>query len=544
MLDPEAKAAGLAIGTSVCVQWHHSWERGIVAELVTQLDRAGRPRIFHRIKYDDGDVVDEDLLSQAVAVLGEEYMDVDESCYIPPWQQLELSCCLTLKRLVDPALCISCTHLPCTNFDDLLQHVQATRACPVHGCSTMVRSRDPSQDVIRADELRPQLDTVPGWQQVVWLRGNKLSLINPNHCGITPTKREADIGAESPSAAATSRGERLRPQPLDVEVDGDDVEVSCPKRFCHHKAPGTALRGASSSGPPAKNKSRSTVDEGDAASPLCSLNGAQLVGAKRRRAVIEGSTATPSPKRSAAHARRGLTPTSRVPVIVGAFATRDGNVKLWARARPYRFQGELCRHCGTPVRGNSSGCRHCGRMNNETSFDRPQAEPLRCAIMAEAFADANGCVRLLLKARPGSWARALCHGCSAPLHCSSRIKACSACKLPVPWSSETQAMASSMERMMERQPVSMALAVSAAGHISCELNASASTSYQLRPHARKRSFDYIAGDGGATKCRRQFLLAEADKLRAESSGNLNGRQAPTASDGAPGADGQPDDIKP
>ena len=87
------------------------------------------------------------------------------------WQLLPLRCCYSLEPLDDPARCSHCLHPSRCNYSSLLSCLNATRACPVSGCSVGEASILRSRDIIRDDALREALAALPPSTESCWVRG-------------------------------------------------------------------------------------------------------------------------------------------------------------------------------------------------------------------------------------------------------------------------------------------------------------------------------------------------------------------------------------
>ena len=78
------------------------------------------------------------------------------------WEKPELRCCVTWKRLSDPAKLINCNHLAQVNFDAL---ETAGNTCPVYGCQAANRARLRMRD----DKLRTKLRKLPEGTEAVYI---------------------------------------------------------------------------------------------------------------------------------------------------------------------------------------------------------------------------------------------------------------------------------------------------------------------------------------------------------------------------------------
>jgi hypothetical protein len=102
------------------------------------------------------------------------------------WEQLRLQCVLSHQRLTDPATLEGCMHLSRCNLEALEesrrhQSCQArSSVCPVHGCNISCLRRG---SVRRDDWLRALLGAVPSTVDVIWLRGDEVSLTPPRREG-------------------------------------------------------------------------------------------------------------------------------------------------------------------------------------------------------------------------------------------------------------------------------------------------------------------------------------------------------------------------
>ena len=77
---------------------------------------------------------------------------------------LSLRCAISGARLVAPAKCEACTHLPRCNYDVLRTQVGKSKKCPVAGCEAKVgRTRDVKID----DTLAAKLEAVPSFKETM-----------------------------------------------------------------------------------------------------------------------------------------------------------------------------------------------------------------------------------------------------------------------------------------------------------------------------------------------------------------------------------------
>ncbi|KOO32334.1 hypothetical protein Ctob_004167 [Chrysochromulina tobinii] len=136
------------------------------------------------------------------------------------WEQLRLQCVLSHQRLIDPATLEGCMHLSRCNLTALEesrrhQSCQArSSVCPVHGCNISCLRRG---SVRRDDWLRALLSTVPSTVDVIWLRGDEVSLTPPRReggamlSGNKGGKRKVEVALEVTATRPLQRRRRAMP---------------------------------------------------------------------------------------------------------------------------------------------------------------------------------------------------------------------------------------------------------------------------------------------------------------------------------------------
>ena len=136
------------------------------------------------------------------------------------WEQLRLQCVLSHQRLTDPATLEGCMHLSRCNLKALEesrrhQSCQArSSVCPVHGCNISCLRRG---SVRRDDWLRALLSAVPSTVDVIWLRGDEVSLTPPRRevgamlSGNKGGKRKVEVALEETATRPQQRRRRAMP---------------------------------------------------------------------------------------------------------------------------------------------------------------------------------------------------------------------------------------------------------------------------------------------------------------------------------------------
>ena len=167
----------------VLVKW--GADVSYAARVIAVRDELGRHGVIEqtscRVEYEvDGQRLWHDPLELSpleedsiVAVpVGEDDPECVEVCgHELSWQLLPLRCCYSLEPLDDPARCSHCLHPSRCNYSSLLSCLNATRACPVSGCSVGEASILRSRDIIRDDALREALAALPPSAESCWVRG-------------------------------------------------------------------------------------------------------------------------------------------------------------------------------------------------------------------------------------------------------------------------------------------------------------------------------------------------------------------------------------
>ncbi|KOO21410.1 hypothetical protein Ctob_000364 [Chrysochromulina tobinii] len=133
------------------------------------------------------------------------------------WEQLRLQCVLSHQRLTDPATLEGCMHLSRCNLEALeeIRRHQSCQArssvCPVHGCNISCLRRG---SVRRDDWLRALLGAVPSTVDVIWLRGDEVSLTPPRReggamlVGNKGGKRKVEVAFEETATRPQQRRRR------------------------------------------------------------------------------------------------------------------------------------------------------------------------------------------------------------------------------------------------------------------------------------------------------------------------------------------------
>ena len=162
------------------------------------------------------------LVLPAVAQAMESDEDEDEALLEVQveWEQLRLQCVLSHQRLTDPATLEGCMHLSRCNLEALEesrrhQSCQArSSVCPVHGCNISCLRRG---SVRRDDWLRALLGAVPSTVDVIWLRGDEVSLTPPRRevgamlSGNKGGKRKVKVAFEETATRPLQRRRRAMP---------------------------------------------------------------------------------------------------------------------------------------------------------------------------------------------------------------------------------------------------------------------------------------------------------------------------------------------
>ena len=146
------------IGSRVAVDWNGVRHDGTVMSHRMMNDKAEAAGEF-QVHYDDGAVhwhkAGEWSVARAAGSSTRGVVASDEG-----WHRIDLRCCLSSSRLVDPARGERCTHPARCNYDALRAYAGRTCKCPVQGCDAAIPR---TLDVIRVREaaLERVLETVP-----------------------------------------------------------------------------------------------------------------------------------------------------------------------------------------------------------------------------------------------------------------------------------------------------------------------------------------------------------------------------------------------
>ena len=145
---------------------------GRVADTRVELTDVGHAVASFQVLYDDGERrwYREDDLDDLQLRLE------DEGRWVEGWERLELTCAISLQRLVDPAKGSSCAHPSKCNFETLRAHVARSKACPIVGCDARFQRR---HDVQRDDRLARQLASVAPAVRAVWTRAGEILTKRP-----------------------------------------------------------------------------------------------------------------------------------------------------------------------------------------------------------------------------------------------------------------------------------------------------------------------------------------------------------------------------
>ena len=152
-----ATAAGApAVGRRIEVRWAGRWEAGTVAEHLVQLERdVAVVRV--RVVYDDGEEQLEDLRAVDARLCGARAADAEGFAH--EWTELRLQCCITWRRLDDPAKAAGCRHAACCNFDALLELAARRSGCPVFGCEVALSKRNVTEVTLDGVETEKSTKT-------------------------------------------------------------------------------------------------------------------------------------------------------------------------------------------------------------------------------------------------------------------------------------------------------------------------------------------------------------------------------------------------